>query len=284
VSGGLTPVLLAALAGGMLLAAGREAALAAPAVVRWFRVAVDPLRRAGSEGYAPSAGEHRKLAVVGAGALALAGAFVAGPVPAPALAVAGPASVTLIIARRRARYRQAVERGVPQVALAIADALGAGRSTRAAVASSVEAVEGLAAVEMSRVRADLEVGMSLERALAGMRSRLASPRVDSIAAALVAPGLAAGDLAGLLRRFADAAAERDRIAAEARSATAQARFTGLLVVAMPSGAALFAELAEPGFVPGLLANPAAATILALAGVLQLGGFVSIRRLARIEDA
>ena len=77
---------------------------------------------------------------------------------------------------------------------------------------------------------------------------LGSPRVDSFAAALLSQQLAGGDLAALLRRFAAAAAERDRAEADARSATAQARFTGLLVVAMPAGAALFAELLEPGFV------------------------------------
>jgi pyruvate,water dikinase len=79
-------------------------------------------------------------------------------------------------------------------------------------------------------------------------------------------------------------AERDRIAADARSATAQARFTGLLVVAMPTGAALFAELIQPGFVGGLLSNAASAALLAAAAALQLGGFAAIRRLSRVEDA
>ena len=79
-----------------------------------------------------------------------------------------------------------------------------------------------------------------------------SERVDAFAAALLSQRLAGGDLAGLLRRFAAGAAERDRVAEDARSATAQARFTGLLVVAMPTGGALFAELLQPGFLAKLL--------------------------------
>ena len=75
----------------------------------------------------------------------------------------------------------------------------------------------------------------------------------------------------------------DRVDADARSATAQARFTGLLVVAMPTGAALFAELIEPGFVRALLSNGGSAALLAIAGALQLAGFGAIRRLSRIED-
>ena len=107
--------------------------------------------------------------------------------------------------------------------------------------------------------------------------------MDSLCAALLSQQLGGGDLAGLLRRHATAAADRDRVAADARAATAQARFTGLLVVAMPTGAALFAELIEPGFLARILADPAATVLLVLATGLQLAGFAAIRRLSRIGD-
>ena len=112
-------------------------------------------------------------------------------------------------------------------------------------------MEGPPAAELARLRADLELGASTAAGLAALTARLRSERVDSFAAALLSQQLGGGDLAGLLRRFAASSAERDRVAADARAATAQARFTGLLVVAMPAGAALFAELIEPGFVGGL---------------------------------
>ncbi len=105
--------------------------------------------------------------------------------------------------------------------------------------------------------------------------------MDSFCAALLSQRLAGGDLAGLLRRFAEGAAERDRVMEDARTATAQARFTGLLVVAMPTGAALFAELLEPGFVARLVGSPPALALIAVAACLQLAGFAAIRRLSRI---
>ncbi len=111
-----------------------------------------------------------------------------------------------------------------------------------------------------------------------------STRVDAFAAALLSQRLAGGDLAGLLRRFAEGAAERDRAAEDARAATSQARFTGLLVVAMPTGGALFAELIQPGFAVeaarGRLPPPCCS---ALAAALQLAGFVAIRRLSRVVE-
>ncbi len=282
-SGSLLPALLAAAGGGMAAVAIREAVLASPAVGRWVAEAVEPLRRAGREGYAPTDAERRRLAALGTGALLLGGAFLVGPGPAPFLALAGPGAAAWAVAHRRARYRLAVERGLPQIATAVADALAGGRSPRAALASAAGSVHGPPAAELARLRADLELGGSTAEALRTLQARLRSPRVDAFAAALLSQQLGGGDLAGLLRRFAASAAERDRVAADARSATAQARFTGLLVVAMPTGAALFAELIEPGFVASLLSNGVSAALLAFAAVLQAAGFAAIRRLGRIED-
>ena len=284
-SGGIlgTPVLLAAAAGGMAAVAVREAIIASPALGRWIAATVEPLRRAGQEGYAPTDAERRRLAVLGTVALLLAGFMVIGPGPAPFLALAGPGAVAWTLSRRRARYRLAVERGMPQIATAVADALAGGRSVRAALTSAAASVEGPAAAELARVRADLDLGTSTADALGALQARLRATRVDSFAAALLSQQLGGGDLAGLLRRFAASAAERDRVSADARSATAQARFTGLLVVAMPTGAALFAELIQPGFVGALLANGASLALLAVAAAFQAGGFAAIRRLSRIED-
>lgn len=277
-------VAAAAGAGGLGAVALREAALATPVAGRWLAAAVEPLRRAGSEGYAPTEIERRRLAVVGALVMLVGGLVVLGPGPAPLLGAAGPTAAASILTRRRAAYRRAVDRGLPEVAVAVADALAGGRSPRAALGAAAASLEGPPAIEMHRVRTELTLGAPTREALERLRRRVGSPRVDSFAAALLSQQLAGGDLATLLRRFAGAAIARDRAEADARSATAQARFTGLLVVAMPVGAALLAELLEPGFVGGLLSNAASATLLAGAAGLQLAGFAAIRKLSRVTGA
>jgi tight adherence protein B len=284
VSGGgpLLP-LAGALAGGLLALAAREAVLASPAVARWLRLALEPLRRAGEEGYVPSTLERRRLAVVGAGAALLCGWFLGGIVVAAPLAVAGPALAGWAVSSRRRRYRRALERSLPEVAAAVADSLAAGRSLRASVPAAVSSVAGPAAVELARLAAELDLGAPTVDALEQWRQRMRSPRVDAFAAALLSQRRAGGDLAGLLRRFADGAATQDRAADDARSATAQARFTGLLVVAMPSGGALFAELLQPGFLVKVLSAPASAVLLVMAAALQAAGFIAIRRFARVAE-
>jgi tight adherence protein B len=280
-SPGIAPIVLAAVAGGMVAVAAREAVLATPALARWVAEAIQPLLRAGREGYLPTEAERRRLGVVGAAALLALALLIAGPGPAPVLALAGPAAAAWALTARRTRYRRGVERGVSEIATAVADALSGGRSVRGALAAAAASLEGPPGVEMARLRADLDLGSSTSEALAALQRRLRSPRVDSFAAALLSQQLGGGDLAGLLRRYAGAAAERDRVAADARAATSQARFTGLLVVAMPTGAALFAELIEPGFAGKLLSDPVATVLLAVAAALQVAGFAAIRRLSRM---
>ena len=277
------PVLIAAAAGGLLALAAREALLASPAAAQWLRAALEPLRRAGEEGYAPSTVERRRLVALGTGAAIVGGWFVGGLTLALPLVVAGPAGVGWAIGSRRRRYRRAVERSLPEVATAIADSLSAGRSLRASLPAAVASLDGPPATELARLGAELDLGAPTVAVVEGWRRRMRSERVDAFAAALLSQRLAGGDLAGLLRSFAAGAEERERVAEDARSATSQARFTGLLVVAMPTGGALFAELLQPGFLAKLLASPPAAVLLALAAALQIAGFVAIRRLAQVAE-
>lgn len=276
-------VAIAAAAGGLGALAVREALLASPAVAAWLRLALEPLRRVEREGYLPSSLERRRLAALGTAVALLAGWFFAGWEVALPLAVAGPAAVGWAIASRRRRYRRRVERALPEVAIAIADSLSAGRSLRASLASSVASLDGPAAGELAQLGGELELGAATADVLERWRARMRSQRVDALAAALLSQRLAGGDLAGLLRSFAAGAAEQERVAEDAMSATAQARFTGLLVVAMPTGGAVLAELLEPGFLATLLSSPPAAVLLALAAVLQVMGFLAIRRLAQVVE-
>jgi Flp pilus assembly protein TadB len=281
IGSGAMPVLIGAAAGGLLALAVREALLASPAAARWLRLALEPLRRAGREGYVPSIVERRRLAALATLAAVAGGWLLAGPALALPLSVAGPALAGWGISSRRRRYRAAVERSLPEIATAVADSLGAGRSLRASLGAARAYLDGPPAAELARLGAELDLGAATAEAIAAWRRRMRSERVDAFAAALLSQRLAGGDLAGLLRRFAAGAAERERVAEDARSATAQARFTGLLVVAMPSGGALFAELIQPGFLATLLGSPPAAVLLALAAALQLVGFLAIRRFSRV---
>jgi len=293
---GTTPAaLLAAAAAGLGIAAiweasvgrattadaGKTASSGEPSLRTWLTSTVEPLRRAGREGYLPTSDERLRLALLFSFAAVGSGWWLVGPVAGAVLAIVAPMIAGWLISRGRRRYRRSVEKSLPDVARAIADCLSAGHSPRGALAAATASLEGPVQSEFQLMRYELEAGTPTTDAIRNLAARFGSPRIDAFATALISQRLAGGDLAALLRRFAEGAAERDRVAEDARSATAQARFTGYLVVAMPAGAALFTELIRPGFFGSILGSAPALILVGLSLVLQLFGFILISRLARI---
>lgn len=271
--------LFGALAGALAVGAMRELLREMPGLVGWAGLALEPLARAGREGYLPSEPEYRRLALAGSVFLAALGWMLGGVWLALGLALATPWLARRLLQRRTSRYVERIGRAIPAAANALADSLAAGRSLRSALTELAAFLEGSAASEFERLGRELELGASTVAAIEGLRQRLSSPRIDEFCAALLAGRQAGGDLAALMRRFAAAAAAQDRAARDARSATAQARFTGLLVGLMPAGAAAFTELLNPGFIAAILRSPVALILVGLALAMQVGGYLLIRRLA-----
>jgi tight adherence protein B len=187
-----------------------------------------------------------------------------------------------VLHARRERYRSAVEDGAAEIAIAMSDALSGGHSLRGAVGAAARSLAGAPGHELRRVDAELALGARTEDALEAMRARIRGHGTDTIVAAALLQRDAGGDLARLLRDCARAADDAARLSREARAATAQARFTGLLVVLLPLGGALLAELASPGFVRGLMSSFLTAWLAGIAVVLQAVAAVLIRRLAKVR--
>lgn len=285
-------VLLAGLAGACALLGAWEAI--APAeqervlqtARRWCAPALDVLR----SGREPTNPERRRLVALGTLSLLGAGWLVAGPVAALALAATAPWSARAVVLTRRRRRAAAVAAGAPAIARAVADALAGGNSVRGALSAAAGdgAVAGPAGEEMRSVAAALALGERTEDVLAGLVQRAGTGTgagaLDAVAAAMLLQREAGGDLAALLRDLAAALEERGRVAADARSATAQARFTALLVSGLPVAGLALGELVAPGFVAGLVSAPLTAVMVLVALALQALAFACITRIGRVQAA
>jgi tight adherence protein B len=274
---------LLAFAAAALGVAGAWEALAAvertrPAAA--LAAALAPLGRARREGRAATAPEQRRLAFVAAGALAGAGWLVGGPALGLVAGLAGPAAAVAVLRARRRAYARELERGASGAARALADALAAGQAIRGALAVAADGLGGPAGVELRRAAAAIALGAPTEAALDALRRAASSPPWDAIVAGILLQRDAGGDLCGLLRDLADALDAAERARRDARAATAQARASARIVLALPVGAIALTELASPGFVATTLAHPLSTSLVAIAAVLQLAALLSIHRLAR----
>lgn len=275
-------------AAGALGVVGAWEALAAveqAAVVRAASRVTGPLHAARRDGRAATAPERRRLALTGAATLFAAGWLVAGPFAGGAAAATGPWLVGRLLAARRARWRSELGRGAPAAARALADALAAGHAVRGAISAVAGGggLRGAVGTELRDMTRALELGERTDVVLERLRMRAADARWDTIVAAIALQREAGGDLAALLRTIATAQEEAARVQADARSLTAQARFTAWLVTLLPAAAAILGELARPGSIATLVGDPLTGVLLAFAVVLQAAAAVLVRRIARLED-
>lgn len=238
---------------------------------------------AAREGTDPAGLERRQLMLAAAGAGAAIGFFLEGPLVAGVLGGIAPWAVRRAVRARRERYRQAVDAGAAAIATAVADALGGGHSLRGALSEGARGgVPGAAGRELRRLAGELALGARTEDALEALRARVQTHRIETLVAACVLQRRAGGELATLLRDCARAFEDQARLEQEARTATAQARFTGLVVVLLPLGGAVLAELASPGYLRGLAGSLLTLWLGGVAIVLQVAAAVLIRRLARVK--
>jgi tight adherence protein B len=266
------------------LGAGLRAALHArgPRWVRLVAALAEALARVGREGRDPGTLERRRLLLGGAAVAFASGLVTFGLLVGLGLAAAGPFVVARALAARRRRYRAAVEAGVPELAVAVADALAGGCALRRAIGEAAAGVGGAAGHELRRTAAELAAGAPTDDALEAMRRRARSPGMDALVAACVLQRRAGGDLGRLLREGARALEDQARLEDEVRSATAQVRFTALIVVLLPLGGAVLAELASPGWFAGLWSSFLTAWLVGIALLLQVLAAFLMNRLARVR--
>lgn len=253
------------------------AAARAGAADRLRRV-VAPLRRA--DGRGPTRPERLRLAALAVASAASGGWLVGGTALALLAAAGAPAAITVAARWRAARWSAALEDQAAEVARALADAVAAGHAVRGALAAAAPGLDGAAGRELRLAARALALGDRTEAVLERLRRRAGSRAWDTLVAALLLQRDAGGDLVGLLRRLAGALEAAERARRDARTATAQARFSAWLVAGMPLAAAAVAELASPGLMLGLLAHPVSLPLVVVAALLQGAGLLAIRRLAR----
>lgn len=224
-------------------------------------------------------GERRALLMATVVA-AFVGYSLLGPLGGLLAAILTPPAWRSILKARREQYARRVDAGCDEFAMALASSLSAGNSVRGALLTAGGAVTGPLAVEVEKLCVDLALGDSVTDAMAAIRDRTRSPRIEAMAGAIALHRDSGGDLVQLLRELAESFRARDRANRDARSATTQARYTAGIVAAIPLTMAVGCELLKPGSVSGAIAFLPTGIMLAVATVVMLLGVTASFRVGR----
>lgn len=269
-----------------LFAAGRRAAVAdrvrslAPRS-RWrvperVRARVlDALRDADLAWTPEEAVEYWAIAAVAVALLSLALSPVLAVPALLGVGLAGP--VALVLAR--SRHERAFASGLPPALEQVAAELRGGGTVAAAV-DRLAHTDGPVAADVRRVHVRTQLGLPLADALAGWPADHDAPGVRAAAGALAVATTLGGRAADAIDGLASSLRHRLDAVAEARSLSAQARLSAVVVGAAPLGYLAFAALVDPGSVTALIDTGVGRVCLVVGLGLEALAGLWIRRILR----
>ncbi len=203
----------------------------------------------------------------------------------PAILVAALAAGALPYAyvnHRAGRRMGLFEEQLPDAIDLIGRAMRAGHPLSAGLKMvGDEALEPLAG-EFRRVFEEQRFGMPFDEALLGLCDRIPITDVRILVMAIMVQREVGGNLAEVLDKIAYVIRQRFTIKRQIRVYTAQGRFSGVVLSLLPIGVGSALFFINREYVVTLFVDPIARYFLVFAVVLQLMGYLWIRRIVDIE--
>jgi tight adherence protein B len=201
------------------------------------------------------------------------------PAVVAVLAIVLP-SVTYALIHRRRRAQIVLQ--LPDVLLMLGSSLRAGTSLQIGLDLAIRETPVPLSQELAVVMREQRLGMALEEALDTMARRLKLEEVDLVVTALTIARDIGGNLAETLDRLAGTLRTKAMIEGKIRSLTSQGKLQGMVVGALPVGMAFVLSAMEPEAMQPLFHTWWGWAVVAVIGVLELVGFLMIRKIVNID--
>jgi tight adherence protein B len=193
------------------------------------------------------------------------------------------ASLPFLTVRTLARRRLAkFEEQFPEAIDLIARALRAGHALTTGLGMVVDEMQDPVRNEFRLLHDRQNFGMPLPEALKSLAERV--PLLDArfFVTAVLTQRESGGNLAEVLDSLASLIRERFRLKRQVRTLSAHGRITGWVLGSLPFAIAGILFLLAPEFVGKLFTDPLGQRMLGVVAVLQVIGFVAMRRIIDIE--
>jgi tight adherence protein B len=166
--------------------------------------------------------------------------------------------------------------------LGMSNALRAGFSITQAIEMVVKQKRQPISVEFSLMLQQTRLGMTFDDALKNMNARVKSEDFELVSGAIRTARLTGGDLTGVFDRLAAMIRERRRIQRRIQTLTAQGRLQGRVLASLPMFLLLILYWMKPDMVRDFFSQTAGIAIFLLVVVLEICGFLFIRKIVNID--
>ena len=171
---------------------------------------------------------------------------------------------------------------IPDILTLLVGALRAGYGLNQSMALLIDQLPAPASKEFARVMQAIGLGIPVQRALTDMAERVGSVDWDMVVTAINVQYETGGNLAQTLETIGVTVRDRLRLLRDIRVMTAQQRLTGYVLVLLPIAIGLIFYLINDEYIKRLF-EPGWIRLLPLGAViLQIIGFLWIRRIVDID--
>lgn len=217
--------------------------------------------------------------------LGLVGALVGavfGALASLLAAVIGLLGPWALLAVRSQERKKQIGAALPDVLGTLSNALRAGFSLMQALDACTRQTKGALSQEFERMLAEMRVGVSIDDAMDHLVQRARSADLELMVTVIGIQRQVGGNLADILDRIQQTIRERVRLKGEVRALSAQGKMSALVVGGMPIALVAVMQVMSPTFLSPMWQPGPGRILLILAVILQVIGFVALRRIVRIE--
>jgi tight adherence protein B len=188
----------------------------------------------------------------------------------------------LWLLQRRSSRLKAFEEQFPDALDLISRSLRAGHAFQAAIGMAADELTAPAAPEFKKVFDQQNFGLPLKDALNALTERVPLLDVKFFVTAVAIQRDTGGNLAEILDNLAHVVRERFKIQRQVRVHTAHGRITGFVLLALPAFLGIALTMINREHMRPLWEEPMGRTLILATIVMQLVGFVWIRKVIKIE--
>lgn len=193
----------------------------------------------------------------------------------------GSIPYTCVLVRRRRRIR-AFETQFPEAVDLISRAIRAGHAFSTGIKMVADEMPDPVGKEFRRVFEEQNLGLPMRNAMLGLLERIELVDLKLFVVAVLIQRQSGGNLSEVLDKIAYTIRERFRILRQLKVHTAQARMTGMILTALPPVVGTIIYTLNYEYIKIIFSETWGVRILVCAALLQLTGFLWIRKIVNIE--
>lgn len=196
-----------------------------------------------------------------------------------------PVALTLpkkTLMRMRKKRIETLEKQLPDALLMMSGALRAGASFPTALEAVVQESSAPISQEFDLLMREIRLGIDLDIAMRNVEKRIPIPDFLMMTAAVTIAREVGGNLAEALESVARTLREKIQMDGKIRALTSQGRMQGIVMTCLPLFLMLVLRFMEPKAMAPLFNEPVGWATLAVIGVMECLGYLSISKITNID--